>query len=584
MLSAQHDAESVYEKAIGYYKRGAFDSTVAVIRRFIKKDGKAPETRYLVPLLIEASLREQEVGYARKLFAVYIKKFPDSPYVPRVWYLEGMALCAQSVYDRAIRAFSKALELGVSPALDSLIVHNVGLICTFVLTPDEMERLVTKTDLHPKLVHEIAYHGIVKLEKTGRWRMVKKAADVFLRAFPRSPYEQNIRRIMSRAESGEKNQISIGVLVPLSGYNAEIGRQVAQGIELAIREYNNTGAVPVKQILYDTRGNSVETIRLTRKLIDDHEVDVIVGPVLSQTAVVSAAILAEKNVVMLSPTATDRGIAQLGDKLFQMNVTLDILGRSVAEYAMKNMKITEFACLIPWSEYGEVLSKCFKEYVETHGGEIVAEEYFDEGANDFRPQFISLRQKLARRYWEKRDGLLEMDSKHYSRSAKHDSVFLADSVIAVGGLFIPAETDDVVMLAPQVYFHRIQTQMLGSTGWHTPETILDGKKYVNDAIISTNFTNDPTSREWKEFRSSYHKRFQTEPDRPAALGYDAAELICNAIKENGTRSSAESIAHYLKNVEKYRGISGFISFDPEKGVNTETAILKISNRKFIRVQ
>jgi len=45
-----------------------------------------------------------------------------------------------------------------------------------------------------------------------------------------------------------------------------------------------------------------------------------------------------------------------------------------------------------------------------------------------------------------------------------------------------------------------------------------------------------------------------------------------------------SIDEQLRSVNNYHGVSGMISFDNEDGVNSEAAILKISNKKFIRIQ
>jgi branched-chain amino acid transport system substrate-binding protein len=161
-----------------------------------------------------------------------------------------------------------------------------------------------------------------------------------------------------------------------------------------------------------------------------------------------------------------------------------------------------------------------------------------------------------------------------------------DTTLQVGGFFVPAECEDVVMIAPQLLFHRIHAQLLGSTGWYNSKTLVDGKDNVANALISTNFqANAENDREWIDFKVSYKKRYGAEPDRIAALGYDAAALALQAIKDKGgDHATAEQIAQAIASVKNYKGASGPISFDPVTRVNSEAAIMKIKDKQFIRVQ
>jgi ABC-type branched-subunit amino acid transport system substrate-binding protein len=46
-------------------------------------------------------------------------------------------------------------------------------------------------------------------------------------------------------------------------------------------------------------------------MIHSHKVPAIIGPVLSANAAVAAAMLIDRDIVMVTPTATDDGIARL---------------------------------------------------------------------------------------------------------------------------------------------------------------------------------------------------------------------------------------------------------------------------------
>ncbi|MBN1982482.1 MAG: penicillin-binding protein activator, partial [Chitinivibrionales bacterium] len=271
--------------------------------------------------------------------------------------------------------------------------------------------------------------------------------------------------------------------------------------------------------------------------------------------------------------------AQLGKYIFQLNVTPTMLAARIARYAVENLHIKEYAILAPLSDYGRIFSASFKNEVTKLGGLILDEEYFEEGTNDFKLQFENMRKKLTDLRWEKLAA--EGASDKYS-SPRYKDNFLADSTIEVGGLFIPATAEDASKIASQVYFHRIRTQLLGSNGWHAASILTDGKRYVENALISTGAEPDEKSELWVQFSKEYKIRFKEPADRVVApLGFDAANLLFQAIAND---DDAQAVGNYLHRVKGYRGVTGTITFENGGGVNTETAILKIGNKNFIQVQ
>ena len=584
-VPAKEKFEEIFSESKHYYETGNYDSTISVLRRFLLKHGKEESTEYIVPLLMEALVRVNDNTYFNRLFNIYKRKFSKSPFIPRLLYQNGIVKAKEQNYRKAIYSFSASLNRGVSDELEKLAILNVEKICVSGITLDELSRISGHSNVNLKIAEVVEYFELKKLHESGQASKAKNLAERFRKKYPGSVYQSRAREIQSKSRGFERSTIQIGLLAPLTGENADIGKFVIQGVGLAVEIYNKSHTPKIDLVILDTKGNMVETAKKTKEMVDIHKASVIIGPVLSCNATVAASVLmGNKDVVLITPTATDDGIAQLGENVFQMNVTLSILGRKLARYSIETLNIKEFAIISPLSEYGTVLSDNFKEEAVKLGGEVIAIEYFDVGTNDFRIQFESLRKKLAIRKWEQL--ALEERSEYGkdakgSRAARAKEAYLTDSTIEIGGLFIPAESEDVIKLTSQVYFHRIQTQLLGSNGWHTNATILDGKRYVNNAIISTNFEADKKNQKWVAFSKLYWDRFKENPDQVAApLGYDAANLVLNAIN----KKKVGYIVDQLKSVKNYQGVSGIISFDSDEGVNTEAAILKISDKKFIRIQ
>lgn len=574
------DADTqTFTSAVDHYKAGNYDSTIIIIRDYLRKHGRNPESEKLVPLITEALIRKGRYESVHRLISMFNQKFPQSSFLPRLWYLEGVAFAKEEKYPHAILSFSKALDAGVSRELDSLTVLNTEKICERI-THEEIDA-IKSYPLHYKLLEIVSYYEIQKLFEIGQFVKAQNYADLFQKTFVRSKYGSTVQNISSISREKGRNTLQIGILAPLSGYDSEIGKRIVQGIQLAINQYNSSNvSSTVKGIILDTKGDMIETARRTRELVEEHRVPVIIGPILSHTAAITASMLMGKQTVMISPTATDDGIAELGDNLFQMNLTMGVLGRKIARYAIEYLNIKEFAIMAPNTQYGMVLARSFKDELNKRNAEIVAEEYFEEGGNDFTSQFKNMRSKLLHRHLEK----IAIDrGTDFRGVTKADSIKYADSTLAVDGLFIPADAADIVMVAPQVYFHRIRTQMLGSNGWHNPEVLKEGKRYVHNAMISTGFEVNPDQREWQEFRKKFKAKYNYEPDRIVALGFDAAMLTLKSLKTAG--DDPQKIANVLSTkVQNYIGLSGTISFDSENGTNIEAAVFKVTENGFIKVQ
>ena len=78
--------------------------------------------------------------------------------------------------------------------------------------------------------------------------------------------------------------IKVGVVTPLSGSYAQIGKQVRWGAELAIKEINAAGGVkgrPFELLFEDEEANPPVAVRKAEKLLQQDKVDLLTGTVNS---------------------------------------------------------------------------------------------------------------------------------------------------------------------------------------------------------------------------------------------------------------------------------------------------------------
>ena len=572
------DATHTLATAERFYKARNYDSAGVTIREFLLTHGKDPAAEYLIPLLMEACVRKGDCATVNKLFPLYHRKYAASPYMGRVWYLHGYSQAKTHSYHEALESYSSALSRGVSGDLDSVIMKSATAICAKGFDRAALHAVAIDARLHPRIC--AVAHNYEAAANVVRDTLHSGDGNKTL-----SPIPDVAQPDTAQVAGHSTGNIKIGLLAPLSGEDADVGKRVSQGVALAIDRYNASHLRHIELLPRDTRGALLETVRRTKALLDSDHVQSIVGPMLSPTATATAGMVLGKNIVMLTPTATDDGIAALGPNIFQMNITLGVLARRLAGYAAENLNIRDFVVLAPRTAYGSAMAAAFREEVTKRGGVIFEEVSFEEGGNDYTSLLVNLRRALLiRRLDQVAKERLGDRYRPVTRLTWTDSAKWSDSSVSTGAIFIPADAEDAASLAAQIAFNRIKAQLLGSTGWRSSKTVIDGNNYVQNAIISAPFEPDSSWRPWPAFRNDYATRFHEEPDRVAALGYDAGNLIGAAIDSAGRTINALNLSHFLLNIKKFEGAAGFVSFDPLDRTNTEAVILKLTPNGFIRVQ
>jgi branched-chain amino acid transport system substrate-binding protein len=111
--------------------------------------------------------------------------------------------------------------------------------------------------------------------------------------------------------------VYIGSVLPRTGTYASMGVPLENAVQLAVEDWNETTTLPggrrVAWVACDSRGLSDEAAAATRELVNAG-VTAIVGPALSSETVAVANIAAPAEVLLVSPTASARVLAQLNDQ------------------------------------------------------------------------------------------------------------------------------------------------------------------------------------------------------------------------------------------------------------------------------
>ena len=168
----------------------------------------------------------------------------------------------------------------------------------------------------------------------------------------------------SQAQSNEP--IKVGVVTPLSGTYAPIGKQVRWGAELAVKEINAAGGVAGRKfelLFEDEEANPPVAVRKSEKLLQQDKVDLLTGTVNSGSTL-AVGQLAERNNRILVTTvsyATSITGAQCNPNVFRVNANAFMQSNALTAWLTKNVSGKRYFFLGPDYEMGRSTISAFQD-------------------------------------------------------------------------------------------------------------------------------------------------------------------------------------------------------------------------------
>ncbi len=186
----------------------------------------------------------------------------------------------------------------------------------------------------------------------------------------------------------------IGVLIPLSGSNATNGAKTLVGINAALAEVNELGGVlggrELKLIIEDTEAKPQPAIEAVRKLIDVNNVPLILGDISSGTTIPTGKYTISKGRNQITIAATAQAQREIGDGLFTMLATNDILGVEMAKFVAEDSKPKKVALVYMNDPFGVGMARATESGFKELGIEIVADLALEPAKTDYRAELQRL--------------------------------------------------------------------------------------------------------------------------------------------------------------------------------------------------
>ncbi|WP_333594967.1 ABC transporter substrate-binding protein, partial [Anaerospora hongkongensis] len=146
-------------------------------------------------------------------------------------------------------------------------------------------------------------------------------------------------------------------------------------------------------------------------------------------------------------------------------------------------------------------------------------------------------------------------------------------------IFIPAYYEEVGRIVKQARELGITTPLIGTDGWDSPKLVeIAGAQPLENTYFSNHYSPEDKDPKVVKFVESYKKEYGQTPDALAALGYDAALMVADAIKRAGAADPAK-IKDALAQTKNLQLVSGIITLDAEHNPIKSAAIIEMKDGK-----
>ena len=583
------DAEKVFGNGLAAYKQGRFNEALNHLRQLAG-----------FPLNQRSSIGQFLVGkalYSLGHFADAIdaalalqRQFPASRYLPDSRLLIGDSFFNIKHYDEAASQYGRLLATPAPLGIQAQAAERLAAMAwNGQIKEQELTRL--RQAVGARRLREALFFGRARWYQRLGWQEEAAQAMQTYRDSVVSGIFAPIAAVWGSDLTAYSPRVGaesprLGLLLPLTGPDRRIGEELRDGVQLANREAGSPfelviedtgidyGNLPIATDRADSVSESLASGLLrvaygTQRLLDQGVV-AIVGPLRSRSSVVAATVTARAGVPLLVPLAQQSGLDSLGHSVFQLSTVSKTEARLLGEYATLVLGLEHLAIISPLSDYGWDFAREFTRIAERNGGQIAHSDwYVPKKTTDFRHVFEEIRAAGLALIPPPADTLEVVEEE----PVEDKFIDTIDGVVVVVESFADAKT-----IAPQVHFHRLQTQVLGNDAWWDPEAIRQmrpGERKNFDGVIFVSSRQAESAAE-QSFVSNFRKQFRRDPYY-AAAGYDAIRLLIDGW-EQGYRDPA-ALIEWLATVRFYEGASGIISLSPDVRSNSALTLLKIERDK-----
>jgi branched-chain amino acid transport system substrate-binding protein len=322
--------------------------------------------------------------------------------------------------------------------------------------------------------------------------------------------------------------VKIGFASPLTGPQANYGKDNQNGAQMAIDELNARGmtiggkAVTFQLLAEDDQAEPKQGPFIAQKLVDA-KVGGVVGHFNSGVTIPASRVYNEAGIPELSVSTNVQYTHQGFKTAFRLMADDDKQGKALGEYAVRTLKLKRFAVIDDATAYGQGLANAFEAAVKASGGQVVRHEHTNDKAVDFNALLTTI------------------------KATNPEAIFFGGYDAQAGPM------------ARQMKLLGINAKLMGGETMNSAKFIELAGPAAEGQIASTPGAALESRPGGKAFADKYKARFHQDIGLYAPYFYDGVMLIAAAMKAANSTDPAKYLPALAKT--HHNGITADIEFD-----------------------
>ena len=350
-----------------------------------------------------------------------------------------------------------------------------------------------------------------------------------------------VTEVIQSSTKDQSNEITIGVVLPLTGHLADAGKLMKQGYDLALDEVNTAqlANAQLKFIYEDSTTTPEGAVEDFNKLIHQDGVSVIIGPATSSATAAAFPVARDNQIVAISSTSGARGLGAISDYVFRVPLTTDVVTPIGFNATHAKLGYQRVATLydkkdVFSSDREDALQQAFTEY----NIEALTPETFQSGDTDFSEQLTRIKE------------------------GNPDVVFVSALPPEKPGILIQARELGISVPIIITSLTDVEVQAAGDAaegaitfiGWLPTDDTPGNQAYVQ----------------------KYTDTFGMEPNAFATASYTTVYILAEAIK-NANATDSTAIRDALANIKDFDTVFGKFSFNADGDAVYEPKVLIVQD-------
>jgi len=204
------------------------------------------------------------------------------------------------------------------------------------------------------------------------------------------------------AARAEPPPVNVGVIMPLSGPNAQFGINSRNGVELAADEINKAGGIAelggakINLVVADATSTPTTAGTVAQRLITQQDITAVLGAFASSLTLAISEVTERRDIPLLTMSFADQITGRGYKNIFQVVAKASVIGKAQFEYTAAiaqaaGAKIDKVAIMYEDTAYGTAQANGLRAGAKAANVELVMDDAYPLGITDTTPLINKLR-------------------------------------------------------------------------------------------------------------------------------------------------------------------------------------------------